>query len=283
MAATPSTCLNCGAALTGAYCARCGQKAVNPDPTLEGFIHETTHELVHWDGKIPATLKTLFLRPGILTVDFLEGRRARWLMPLRVYLICSLAFFGGRVLIDELGLRSTREMAGVSIRGSRTGPLTPEERQQIAEGLPGRIIGVERLERAAADPKRFNREFEQALPRAMFILLPVFALLTNLGWKKVHPRYPAHLYVALHLHAVAFGGLLMLSLVAGLTGSAGLSMVAGIAFLTYLVWYFLRTLQLVFHEPWAKTIFKAGIVAGVYGICLFLVGMSLLAYAVSRF
>jgi hypothetical protein len=281
MPTTPS-CLNCGAALTGAYCAQCGQKAVNPDPTLKGFAHETTHELVHWDGKIPATLKTLFLRPGVLTVDFLEGRRARWLMPLRVYLICSLAFFGGRVLIDELGLRSTREMAGVSIRGTGTGPLTPEERERVAEGLPARIFGVERLERAAADPKRFNRQFEQALPRAMFILLPVFALLTNLAWKTVHPRYPAHLYVALHLHAVAFGGMLLLSLVAGLSGSAALASLAGIAFLTYLVWYFLTTLQRVFHDSWPRTIFKAAMVGGVYGICLFLVGMSLLAYAVSR-
>jgi hypothetical protein len=61
---TSAVCLNCGAALSGAYCARCGQKSTQPDLTLGGFLHETTHELTHWDGKIPATLKTLLLKPG---------------------------------------------------------------------------------------------------------------------------------------------------------------------------------------------------------------------------
>ena len=111
---------------------------MRPSLTLGAFLKETTEELTHWDGKVLATLRTLFLRPGALTIDFLAGRRARWLSPLRVYLICSVALFAGRALIDEVGLRPTREMAGVSFKreDGRTGPLTPEERQEIAEGDP---------------------------------------------------------------------------------------------------------------------------------------------------
>src|ERR1043166_7512458 len=46
-------CLNCGSPLTGEYCASCGQRRPHPDPTLREFVHETTHELTDWDGKVP--------------------------------------------------------------------------------------------------------------------------------------------------------------------------------------------------------------------------------------
>ena len=279
----PAACLNCGAALTGAYCARCGQKATHPDPTLGAFLHETTHELTHWDGKVPATLKTLFLEPGQLTVDFLAGRRARWLSPLRVYLICSVALFAGRALVDELGLRTLRETARFSIDDRQTtGPLTPEERRKIESGPLGRLYGADRLERVANDPKRFNRAFEATLPRAMFVLLPVFALLTNLAWRKVQPRYPTHLYVALHIHAAIFGAMLVLTIAVALISSDAIAALIAVAFSGYGVWYGLTALHRVFGDTWRVTIVKAIGVGIVYWICFLVVGLGLLAYAVSR-
>ena len=282
-ASLPAACLNCGAALTGAYCSRCGQKATPPDPTLGAFLHETTHELTHLDGKVWATLKTLFLKPGQLTVDFLAGRRARWLSPLRVYLICSVAFFGGRALIEELGLRTTREMAGVSLgKRETTGPLTPEERAEIEHGPFGRLFGADRVERAVADPGRLNREFEAAFPKAVFILLPVFALLTSLMWRKTRPGYPAHLYVSLHLHAAVFGAFLILSIAVGIVPSETVAFAFFCAFLGYVVWYGLTALQRVFGDPWPKTIIKAVAVGVVYWMCLTVVAFVFLAYALFR-
>ena len=270
--------------MTGPYCARCGQKAVRRDLTLGGFLDETTQELTNWDGKVPATLRTLFLRPGALTIDFLAGRRARWLSPLRVYLICSVALFAGRAVIDEVGLRSVREMAGVSFKrhGGTTGPLTPEERQKIADGLPGRLFGVERFERALQDSRQFNKAFDSMLPRAMFILLPVFALLTNVAWRKAQPRYPAHLYVALHIHAAVFGAMLVFSLLVGVTASDRIVQAIGLVFVGYVGWYALTALQRVFGDSWAKTIGKAAAIGLVYFGFFSVVGLLLLGYAVSR-
>jgi Protein of unknown function (DUF3667) len=104
--ALTSTCLNCGRPLTGPYCAECGQKQRDTDPTLREFLHETSAEFTQWDGKIPSTLKTLFLEPGGLTEDFLAGRRVRWLQPLRLYLICSLAFFVSKPVGQAISNRS---------------------------------------------------------------------------------------------------------------------------------------------------------------------------------
>jgi hypothetical protein len=282
-ASLPAACLNCGAALTGAYCARCGQKATRPDLTLGGFLHETTHELTHLDGKVPATLKTLFLKPGQLTIDLLAGRRARWLSPLRVYLICSVAFFGGRLLLEEMGLRTPRDMAQVSFDDrTTTGPLTAEERAVIEKGPLGRIFGVDRLERAAADPKRLNRAFDTSFPRAMFILLPLFALLTNVAWRKARPGYPAHLYAALHIHAAAFGSLLIFSTAIGFIRSDTAAVIPFAVWLAYLVWYGLTALRRLFGDSWPVTLLKAAVVGIAYWACFSAVALGLLAYEILR-
>ena len=167
-----AACLNCGRPLTGQYCAGCGQKQRDTDPTLREFLHETTAELAQWDGKIPSTLKTLFFKPGALTLDFLAGRRARWLQPLRLYLICSLAFFVSKPLGQAIGKRSGNDIAEITITnpdGSKT--LTPEALEEIEGGLPARVFGRDRLMRAAVNNDQLNREIDAVLPKALFMLL----------------------------------------------------------------------------------------------------------------
>jgi len=276
-------CLNCGHVLAESYCPACGQRRVHTDLTLHEFLDETTHELVHWDGKIPRTLKTLFLKPGLLTVDFLAGRRARWLAPLRIYLICSVAYFLSGPLIEAVTHRSAREMARFSItNGDGTRTLTPEMRERIKQGLPARVFGIERLERAAADSAKLNHEIQAVLPKAMFALLPMFALLTWIAWRHALPRYPAHLYVALHLHAAWFGAMMASTIAAGFIRSNTVAGIVGLFVLLYVPWYGLMAVRRIFGESWPRTIAKAGLVTAVYGACFLVTSMSLLAYALWR-
>ncbi|MFN2564405.1 MAG: DUF3667 domain-containing protein [Gemmatimonadaceae bacterium] len=275
-------CLNCGAALTGPYCASCGQQRRDTDLTLRELLHETAQELTQWEGKVPSTLKTLFLRPGVLTLDFLAGRRARWLLPLRLYLICSVAFFLSGPLVEAITGRSARETAKITITnpdGSTT--LTPETRKEIAEGLPGRIFGVERLERAAANSGQISRVARGGYPKAMFVLLPLFALLTRTAWRRRLPRYPSHLYTALHLHAAWFGALTAYTLLTAVFTSAAAIVILQLAVITYAVWYGLLTARRVFGDSWVRTIAKSAAVAAVYSACLIAASLLMLAYALA--
>ena len=86
-------CHNCGIRLVGRFCAACGQKALPLSVTLHDFIHELTHEILHVDGRIVQSIRRL-LSPGFLTREYIQGRRARWISPIRLYLIFSVAFFG---------------------------------------------------------------------------------------------------------------------------------------------------------------------------------------------
>ena len=276
-----ANCLNCGATMTGPYCSHCGQKQVQQDLTLSEFLSETTQELTHWEGKVPTTLKVLFLQPGRLTHDFLAGRRARWLPPLRLYLICSLVYFVGDALGEAITHRSEREFAKMTVTGADGRvSLTPEGRRQVADLPVAKLVGVERVEQALANKSTFNKTIESALPKAMFVLLPLFALMTLIAWRHTMPRYPAHLYLALHLHAAWFAALALMSIVTVFVTSIGVMTVAGFVMLAYIVWYGLMAARRVFAESWARTITKAAAVSVAYGIVLNAVTTIILGYAI---
>jgi hypothetical protein len=85
-------CLNCGAALHGAFCGACGQRSVPADPTVSELAGDAWQELSGYDGRVAATFRGL-LHPGRLTLEYLQGRRARYLSPVRLYLTVSVIYF----------------------------------------------------------------------------------------------------------------------------------------------------------------------------------------------
>jgi hypothetical protein len=85
---TPSNCPECGMQLVGEYCHCCGEKLPDAhDLTMKHFLHHGLHELTHFDSKIFRTLRALVARPGLLTVEYLAGRRKRYVLPLRLFLV----------------------------------------------------------------------------------------------------------------------------------------------------------------------------------------------------
>ena len=86
-------CANCGAALHGRFCGACGQEAKPLDPPVRHFAAEFAKEFFDIDGKQLRSLRRLVFSPGFLTREYVEGRRAGWLTPLKLYLLTSVAAF----------------------------------------------------------------------------------------------------------------------------------------------------------------------------------------------
>jgi hypothetical protein len=85
---TSQNCPECAAPLVGRYCHRCGEKLPDVhDLTMKHFLHHGLHELTHFDSKIFRTVQALLFRPGLLTVEYLAGRRQRYVLPLRLFLV----------------------------------------------------------------------------------------------------------------------------------------------------------------------------------------------------
>ena len=86
-------CLNCRTELNGRYCHVCGQENVEPKHTLWGLITHFFNDITHFDGKFFSTVKYLMWKPGFLPAEYVRGRRANYLDPVRMYIFTSAVFF----------------------------------------------------------------------------------------------------------------------------------------------------------------------------------------------
>lgn len=86
-------CLNCGRRLRGQYCANCGQRSRSRLISLWELVSDAFGDLLELDSRLWQTLIPLMIRPGRLTSDYLQGKRARFMPPFRMYLVLSLLFF----------------------------------------------------------------------------------------------------------------------------------------------------------------------------------------------
>jgi len=98
---TTVTCQNCGSIVTGRYCAECGQAGHIHVMTIADVTHDVVHSALHLDSRVWRTLRSLVLRPGELTNEFIAGRRERYLPPFRLYLVISIAFFAISSLLPD--------------------------------------------------------------------------------------------------------------------------------------------------------------------------------------
>ena len=87
-----TACLNCGAPLSGAYCARCGQKA-HVHRSLRAFFADFAAGLLNFEGKFWRTLPMLAWCPGDLTRRYISGERARFISPVALYLFSVFLMF----------------------------------------------------------------------------------------------------------------------------------------------------------------------------------------------
>ncbi|QOL51174.1 DUF3667 domain-containing protein [Massilia litorea] len=86
-------CPNCGTSIAGAFCQGCGQPAHLHVPSAREFLHEFIAHYVALEGKLWKSVALLLFRPGRLTRDYIEGKRVRYVEPLRLYLTFSIIFF----------------------------------------------------------------------------------------------------------------------------------------------------------------------------------------------
>ncbi|HEU4630386.1 MAG TPA: DUF3667 domain-containing protein [Gemmatimonadaceae bacterium] len=219
-------CPNCGAPAPGPYCGQCGQAQRDHLRTsLRELAHEGLEELAAWDAKIFTSLRRLLFAPGFLTAEYLAGRRVRYLRPLRLYLTTSVVFFllfsflpgggvqvgggslsagGGMVRIGATELpRATGDSAGTlgatGLQGARPVDSTGVSFERDLERRFARLDSLSSGER-----RRIAEGAQRTLPKAVFAMVPLFALLLHALHARRGWHYAEHLIFALHIHAFGF-------------------------------------------------------------------------------
>lgn len=86
-----SHCLNCDTPLSGEnYCPNCGQINNVRRPGFWSFIGESLGNFFSFDSKFFRTIYLLFRSPGSVALDYVKGKRMRYMPPVRIYFLVSV-------------------------------------------------------------------------------------------------------------------------------------------------------------------------------------------------
>jgi hypothetical protein len=275
-----AACLNCGAALTSRHCADCGQAADVHMPTTLELLHQALEGITHSDSRLWGTLLSLWFKPGKLTLEFIAGRRVRYLPPFRLYLVLSVIFF----LLASI---SPMHVKFVSFDVPRDASFTASpDCSSLSVSLFGRAWSS-RIQRACAETARDGgagllHAGISAMPKAMFVFLPLIALLNMLLYWRPRHGYAEQLLFFLHVHAFFFSAM-ALAILAGDAADLG-SAFRPLAWLrVLLLWslpiYAALAVKRVFGQSWARALAKSAALFAVYLVVLCITLTGVFVYA----
>jgi hypothetical protein len=90
---TSITCKNCGNHFSGKYCNNCGEKVYEEhDKSIMHFFEEGFHFITHVEGTLLTTIKTIFTKPGKLSLDYCNGIRKKYFKPIPLYLLLVVLY-----------------------------------------------------------------------------------------------------------------------------------------------------------------------------------------------
>jgi hypothetical protein len=190
------SCGNCGAMLSDRFCARCGQDS-HTTLTVGHFLEECVEGLTHFDSTFWRTFMPLLFRPGLITERYLSGKRKFYAPPVRTYLVLSLLYF----LLSSLA--TTMHVDAIKANGEGFRSQDCAEFAQGMEWLSGFVPDIEgACLRAQRDEGRaLNTTLRGMLPKVMFVVLPLVALVQYWIYRRQRPLYVENLIFVLHFQS----------------------------------------------------------------------------------
>ena len=270
--------------MPGKFCGHCGQKLADPVHSLRHFQAEAVEDLTHADSRLWRTLIALLFRPGFLTREFLDGRRVRYLPPLRLYLVLSFLFF-----VFAAASPAPVQVAGVQRSDDGhtllfISPLVDETAERPGETLEQRQDrGCRQIQydgpwksklesafqtacrKSVADHGRSLQEaFLHAVPRAMFLFLPILAVVMTLMYWRPRHYYVEQLLLLVHNHAFIFLLVTLYWLLLRVVPVAWLRTILTLAVLVYIPIYIYRSLRAVYGQSRLLTATKLAAMSFTY-------------------
>ena len=189
-AAAPAACPDCGEPITERFCTRCGEKRVEArDYSLRHYLGEALNVFANLEAPIPRSLYTLVRRPGLLTAEYLAGRRRRYLKPLQLFVLCNVIFFFTQPLT---GFNTLTTPLDIHLNGM---PYKERAQRMVRAEVGRRQVPLEEY-RARFDAVIQNQAKSLVIVMALmfaFVLLPLY-------WRR--RRYLVeHLVFATHFYS----------------------------------------------------------------------------------
>lgn len=177
-------CLNCEATLVGKFCHSCGQKMLEPsERTFKHFVFQFFGSAFFLENNFLKNIWTLLVKPGKLSLDFMEGRRKRWMPPFSLFFLINIFYFWYTPFSDfNLTLREHMNVSPYSV---------------FATALVNDYVDSNpvRLEEFA---ERFNKKSSTYVNSLIVLHVPLLASFLSLLFYKKRYYFADHFIFALH-------------------------------------------------------------------------------------
>ena len=189
-AVTQWVCPNCAKPVSSAYCPVCGEAPLHTrDLTLRGLLRQVAESFASIDGPLLRSFRCLLTRPGGLTVAYLRGQRKPYSMPLPIFLLANVLFFG------------MQSFTGAKIFST---PLDQHLQNDIWGSVAQRLV-THHLQVKQTTLTSYAPVFDRAVAlnaKSMIVLMvPPFALLAAAVFYRRSRPCVTHIVFSLHFYA----------------------------------------------------------------------------------
>lgn len=131
------SCKNCDTTFKGQYCPNCGQHIKELERPIRFMFVDFMGTVVSFDTRLVKTLLAILFKPGKLTQDFIEGKRARYMPPFRFYVFISFVMF---LLVSTITNNSIKENMGDVVSGDFNNDLDAATKDSIATAIKDSVL-----------------------------------------------------------------------------------------------------------------------------------------------
>ncbi len=263
----PIYCRNCQHPVHHKYCPKCGQHIADHNTKLWALFQEFLEEFVRIDSKFLRTIVPLMFKPGFLTREWVEGKRVRYITPLKVYVtIITVTFLIITIKVNS-ATAGTQEMR-VAMK------IDPQAAATDFKAEPGDSAMKVFMKQAVLKASKVNQRvmldyFLNHLPTASLLIVPFAAVFLSVLFVRRRKYYVEHLVFILHFNSFAF---IMLTL-----AIVGEGVFGAIAFFWTTI-YLLLAIKRNYAQGWIKSFLKYGLFSFNYFI---LIALAMAATAVA--
>ncbi|MES2418783.1 MAG: DUF3667 domain-containing protein [Bacteroidota bacterium] len=344
-------CLNCGRTVEENFCPYCGQENIEVKEDAFQMVAHAIADYFHFEHKFFGTIKPLLLKPGLLTKQYVAGKRVSFIHPIRLYIFISIIFFlvilSGRneekkvetkpkatttKQQDSLQVAKIKDiekaMQYLPVKGAVKDSILKAAKEDVAKNgdadpikidigsgkkkkfnklwnsQDSTVVAYEKhqlsLPKGERDgflqhyfnkrsielnqypnPKeKFIEDLLHNIPKMMFLLLPMFALILKLVYLRKKRYYYEHLIYSFHVHSAIFLSILTTMLLQWLFGlfydiSNWLSFLC----IIYILWYIYRSLRTFYGSSRWVTILKLFFLNFCYTIVLTICFLIIIAFS----
>lgn len=307
-----NVCKNCETPFIGKFCSNCGQSVFEYERPFRFLLADFTGNLFAFDTRFWKSLKALTIQPGKLTKDFTLGKRAQYMPPFRLFIFISFFFFlvfssylGKAVIVTnenrELVYQALQETDSIS---SDAKEITFADSVQIqtkknsfhlefnSNGAEKEIKTAEDIEKidklkaavmtVLENPKIYMNSFLKFLSWSLFLLMPVYALILWLYFRKSNPYYYSHLIMAVNQHSFWFMIMTFVFIFQYILPNRNTEIELYLLLLLPIHTYF--GYKQLYKRTWFKTLLRSFGIFITYGLCLvFAIGVIFSIWVQSEF